>query len=402
MIGRRVAGKNRSGPTCHAASEMSTSRHDHARDHIAANWSNLRAFVCAGCGDEKRFPSEANIVTEAAYGGGLRADIAAVGIDGQVMGIVEVIDRHGPSDRALEEQRKLDFAYYRLLNVPKPPKRRNVADEIALGRFRYPDDVRNGTGDPVWLCSPDCLGFFIELKGADRTNAWDAPRCDVCRQYLHDNPLSQAEFRDWAYDPYTAFCIHCAAHCNLAEMQWRAPGELAGGDPREWTPDDEADPVILFLAFCEAAFWSKVWSSRVAKLNEPGSYDGGQRETAENATVERLLLVNAAFEVGDWAGGANLLLPVGAPGWARYEDEPERLLAFRPDNCRRTAAAWRRLLSYRLTTLPEELATIIEERSALREAATGLQHCNACGAENTVCELETGATACVDCGTLYG
>ena len=95
-------------------------------------------------------------------------------------------------------------------------------------------------------------------------------------------------------------------------------------------------------------------------------------------------------------------LPVGAPGWARYEDEPERLLAFRADNCRGTAAAWQRLLSYRLTTLPKELATIIEERSALREAAARLQHCNDRGAENTVRELETGATACVDCGILYG
>ena len=64
--------------------------------------------------------------------------------------------------------------------------------------------------------------------------------------------------------------------------------------------------------------------------------------------------------------------------------------------------AWRRLLSYRLTTLPEELATIIEERSVLREAAAGLRHCNDCGAENALRELETGATPCVDCGTLYG
>ena len=144
-----------------------------------------------------------------------------------------------------------------------------------------------------------------------------------------------------------------------------------------------------------------MWSSRAAKLNEPGTYGGGQHETAESETVERLLLVNAAFEAGDWARGANLLLPVGAPGWARYEDEPERLLAFRPDNCRGTAAAWRRLLSYRLTTLTEELATIVNESSALREAAAELKHCNDCGAENTVHELETGATACVDRGTLY-
>ena len=93
---------------------------------------------------------------------------------------------------------------------------------------------------------------------------------------------------------------------------------------------------------------------------------------------------------------------MGAPAWAAYEDEPERLLAFRADNCRGTAAAWLRIWSYRLTTLPEELATIIEESSALREAAAGLQDCNDCGAENTVRELETGAIACVDCGTLYG
>ena len=381
---------------------MNMSRHDRERDQIAADWLNLCPFFCAGCGDEKRFPSEATVVTETAYGGGLRADIAAVGIDGQVIGVVEVIDQHRPSPRALTEQSKLDFAYYRLLNIPQPPKRRNVADGIALGRFRYPDDVQNRTGNPVWLCSPDCLEFFEQLKGADGTNAWDAPRCDVCRQYLHDNPLSRDEFRSWSYDPHTAFCIHCAAHHDPAGMQWRAPGELAGGDPREWTPGDGADPSIVFLAFCDAAFWSKVWSSRVAKLNEPGSYGDGQHETAENATAERLPLVNAAFEAGDWARGANLLLPVGAPGWAGYEDEPERLLAFRTDNCRGTAAAWRRLLSYRLTTLPEELATIIEKSSALREAAAALQHCGDCGAENTVRELETGATACVDCGTLYG
>ena len=224
----------------------------------------------------------------------------------------------------------------------------------------------------------------------DRSNAWDAPRCDVCRQYLHDNPLSRDEFRSWSYDPHTAFCIHCAAHHDPAGMQWRAPGELAGGDPTEWTPGDGADVAILFLAYCDAAFWSKVWSSRVVKLNEPGSYGGGQHETAENTTAERLLLVNDAFEAGDWARGANLLLPVGAPSWARHEDEPERLLAFRADNCRGTATAWRRLLSYRLTTLPEELAAIIEERSVLREAASEMQHCNACGAQNTVRELETG------------
>ena len=83
---------------------MNMSRHDRERDQIAADWLNLRSFVCAGCGDEKRFPSEATVVTETAYGGGLRADIVAVGIDGQVMGVVEVIDQHRPSPRALTER----------------------------------------------------------------------------------------------------------------------------------------------------------------------------------------------------------------------------------------------------------------------------------------------------------
>ena len=178
---------------------MSASRHDRQRDRIAANWLNLPSFVCAGCMEEKTFPKDAAVVAEASYGGGLRADIALLGIDGHVEGIVEVIDHHGPSPRTLEEQSKLAFAYYRLLNVRKPPKRHNVADEISRGRFRYSNNGHNESDNPVWLCSPDCLEFFEHLKGADRTNAWDAPRCDVCRQYLHDNPLSQAEFRGWAY-----------------------------------------------------------------------------------------------------------------------------------------------------------------------------------------------------------
>ena len=49
---------------------MNISRHDRERGQIAADWLNLRSFVCAGCGDEKRFPREAAIVTETAYGGG--------------------------------------------------------------------------------------------------------------------------------------------------------------------------------------------------------------------------------------------------------------------------------------------------------------------------------------------
>lgn len=142
---------------------------------------------------------------------------------------------------------------------------------------------------------------------------------------------------------------------------------MAGGDAREWTPDDDADPAALFLAYTEASFWAMVWRKRVAKLDEPDFYNGSRNEAAENATARRLPMVNEAFDAGDWSTGADLLLPVGAPGWADYSGEPERLLAFRPDNCRGTAAAWNRLLDYRLEQLPEELGDIIRSGQERRE-----------------------------------
>ena len=88
-------------------------------------------------------------------------------------------------------------------------------------------------------------------------------------------------------------------------------------------------------------------------------YDGARNPAAEDATARRLVIVQAAFDLGEWNRGAGLLSPVGALGWAAYPDEPERLLAFRPDTCRGTAEAWKRLLCYRLEQLPQELADII-------------------------------------------
>ena len=45
-----------------------------------------------------------------------------------------------------------------------------------------------------------------------------------------------------------------------------------------------------------------------------------------------------------------------APGWAAYPGETERLLAWRPDNCTGTAAAWDRLKAHRFEELPPELS----------------------------------------------
>lgn len=98
---------------------------------------------------------------------------------------------------------------------------------------------------------------------------------------------------------------------------------------------------------------------------------------------------------------ANLLLPVGAPGWAAYADEPERLLAFGADNCRGTAAAWERLVSHRLEALLEELRAIIEEGVAVRAKALKLRCCNDCGMSSAMRELDTGSMVCTNCGVLY-
>ena len=317
------------------------SPHDEERDRIAENWHNLDSFTCAGCKTTTRFPEVYNVKTEVQYSGRLRADVVAFDGTSRVVGVVEVVRSHPPTAQALGAHESLDFAYYWIL-----PNRSKIRNEQS-----------------IWLCSPECWTWYIQLAGAETSSFWKAPQCDGCGNYFHDNRLSWFEFFDWN-EPgdYSTYCIFCAAVIeSYGHGQWRSPGELAGGDPREWTPDNDADPATLFLAYSDAAFWSMVWTQRVANLDEPDTYFGSKNEAAENATALRLPIVNAAFDAGDWGHGADLLSPVGAPGWADYPGEPERLLAFRADNCQGTAAAWKRLLSYRLEQLPQELADIIRQ-----------------------------------------
>ena len=61
---------------------------------------------------------------------------------------------------------------------------------------------------------------------------------------------------------------------------------MAGGDPREWAPDDDSDPAELFLAYCDTAFWEIVWSSRASKLDTPWNtcaHCGVENETLKAA-----------------------------------------------------------------------------------------------------------------------
>ncbi len=313
------------------------SLHDAERDRIVSNWSKICPFICAACQAKTEFRHAASVRAEFRYEGRLRADVAAIDGAGRVVGVVEVVYSHPPTAEALAAQSSLDFAYYRRLRL------------------------RNQAQPDVWLCSPDCWTWYFGLGGMATSSNWEAPRCDGCDKYFHENRLSWFQFRDWSYDPNCAYCIHCAA--AFEDAQWRSPGELAGGDPREWTPDDDTDPAGLLMAYNEASFWSMVWRNRVVKLGDPDTYYGSNNKSAEDATARRLPLIFAAFDAGNWDTGANLLLPVGAPGWADYPGEPERLLAFSPDNCKVTAEAWRRLRQHRLEQIPEELASIIRQSS---------------------------------------
>ena len=348
--------------------------HDEERDRIAREWELLPPCTCNACQREILFPTAIRVQTEVRQEGertSSRADVAVTDSDGNVVGTVEVVNTRPPTEDALTTQATLQFAFYRVL----------------------PSAWGDGTG--AWFCSADCWQWYVafarharEARRSSRRaytddeshwmwsdmavwrgtwpqpvlhSCWEAPRCDECGAYFHRNSLSDSGFRSWAYDPYTVYCIHCAARFAAAcpDVQWRAPGELAGGDPREWTPVENAEPEDLFMAWCDAAFWEMVWSERVAKLDEENTCDGNNHQEEEDATGRRLPLVNQAFDVEEWGKGADLLLPIGAPGWAAYPGEPERLLAFRPDNCRGTALTWQRLLAYRLEQLPQELADII-------------------------------------------
>lgn len=313
------------------------SLHDAERDRIVSNWSKLCPFTCAACQDKTEFRHTTDVRAEFQYEGRLRADVAAIDDTGSVVGVVEVVYSHAPTEQALAAQSALDFAYYRWLRTS------------------------NQASPDVWLCSTDCWKWYVGLGGMPTSSYWDAPRCDGCNKYFYENRLSWFQFRDWSDDPHSAYCIHCAA--AVRDAQWRSPGELVFGDPREWTPDDDTDPAGLLMAYSEASFWSMVWSNRVAKLGEPDTYLGKNDRSAEDATARRLALIFDAFDAGDWGTGANLLLPVGAPGWAEYPGEPERLLAFRPDNCRGTTTAWHRLEQHRLEQLPDELASIVRQSS---------------------------------------
>ena len=141
---------------------LNQTRHDQERDYIAENWRHLTPLTCAACRAERELPERCAVRTEATYGGGLRADLAFFDARGVLLGVIEVIDTHPPTEKAFAMQEKIPFVYYRLLNPRTSAKSRKFHDELNRGKFTYPEDDEGG---PKWICSRGCLIFFDMTRG---------------------------------------------------------------------------------------------------------------------------------------------------------------------------------------------------------------------------------------------
>ena len=300
------------------------SEHDSLRDKIVARPS--RHFRdCHACDGKMRLPAGGRAVVEHRYAGLLRADVAWLDARGDVDATIEVIDTSAPSDAALEAQKTLPVAWYKLIRSPK-------------GK-RY--------GSPINLCSVDCYEWWVQWGELPRVVEWAAPRCAYCEEYLHANPVSTSSFHDWEDGSQESLCFSCAAEITLSRPdppQWRAPGDMVFQDPRQGVPEQADDDAVATLIVCaEAAFWSMVWDDRFERSGSPESYDGSRNLAAEARTTVALTTIELALRTRRWSEAHRLLLPIGCPGWSPAQERQGRMLAFRRDNCRRVAHCWRAL-----------------------------------------------------------
>ena len=307
----------------------SQSRHDTERDRIIGEWSELGSFTCSACRQEIRFPESSQITREVRYGQ-FRFDVGVRDDNGCLLGAVEVVASHPPSDAKLAYQSSLGFVYYRLLAY------RGV--------------------EAAWLCSPDCWAWYSQLPDHVISCQWDAPRCTDCEGYFHDNLISRHQFMDWN-DPGYPVCISCAAKVEGA--QWAAPGSMIRGMEKD--PELESDLVAsTFRSFCTADFWAEVWRVRVARMRTPDARPELAHPDGEVRTRHRMQVVFNAMSLGHWNSAAVLLRGVGAPGWE--QEYNQKFYAWDPINCIFVAAAWQVFATHWYGLLPREIRQNIAHR----------------------------------------
>ena len=88
-------------------------RHGQERDRLLACWNSELGFECTVCGEATVLPKGLCIAGEV-WCDGFRADLAAIDeTSGEIVGTLEVIDTHEPSEQVLASQEQLAFAYFR-------------------------------------------------------------------------------------------------------------------------------------------------------------------------------------------------------------------------------------------------------------------------------------------------
>ena len=338
--------------------------HNQLRDKIAERYHELPPLDCRLCGRSAELPAAEFVATEWSptprglrksrghrerNGRGWRADVAALPAFGGPLAIIEVMDSNPPDAKKLAAQQSIPTAFYVEL------------DALDSGGFKG------------W-CSCACWRMQTMLDGARGSKNRFAPKHAANVSELSIERCSGRDFgfgdcgvefwpamrrlRDWD-NPEAAFCLRCAA--KYGQARWFAPGEQSGGAPMI-LPSADADPMDVFRAWSDAAFWARIWRLRVRNPKEPKRGPGDERETAA-----RMNAVESAFERGNWTDGARLLYPVGN-NWLQGWDKPA-LWAWRAENCRRVADAWERLRDHLLARLPRDVARsakVAKPRTAAR------------------------------------
>ena len=256
-----------------------------------------------------------------------RPDISLVS-GGELLATIEVVDTN-LSERALNAETKVAQAYYfhvdgRCWCSPE------------CWQWQHGRGPGSGGHSPEWRRASDPLPRVSTL-----------PRCEICDRWFMATAYPNIRLYDWADSTQEERCLECAVQ-YLDGAQYKDPGECIDGNTIPSGSDDVRGNV---LALADAVFWAMVWRERTAKPNS-ARYD-------ESATTQRLDEIEAAFTAGEWEHGAQLLAPIGAPAWSMERDEESPLYAWDPNNCRRTAEAWKELRTWRVKQLPEDLQPLV-------------------------------------------